>query len=276
MLSEFLSSQTTISNSDLRILPFTILGYALYRLILSNCVLKPLSSFVPEKSRYKFVHRGFDCIHYITSAMLGTLAFLQQPYAHCPFYFVDCGRFIGCTGDNIICSVFEKIYYFYFASYYISDVFWLHTSPNGIRLLIFHHIVTIGMIVCCAIVARPVLGFSIMVLHDWVDIFLYSGKISNYLGAKKISDVLMVIFAVLFFYLRLFGCATIIKVFFTEELEQPHHYRLYIFARILFCFLYVCHLLWAYQILSALKRIIFSGEKIRDTRSDEIKKPKAE
>ena len=274
MLHNFLSSQTSISSRDLKLLPLYAGCFAIYRLIVSNKILKPLSQFVPEKNRYKFVHRSFDCLHYFTSALLGTFAVLLQPYWHCPFYFVDCGKYIGCTGDEFMCNVLEKIYYFYFASYYLSDVLWLHTSPNGIKILIFHHIVTNVLTVWLALVARPALCFSVMILHDWVDIFLYSGKVCNYIGAKKASDVFMILFAVSFFYLRIFGCGTVIKVYMTENEEQPHHYILYQCVRVVSTFLYVCHLIWASQILAAIKKIFFEGDAIHDTRSDEGKKVK--
>ena len=269
MFADFLSSGTTIGTEDVKYLPLTVLAYALYRFVITKFFLTPLSNFVNKDIRYKFIHRGFDCIHYIMSSIIGTLAMASRPYAHCPFYFVDCAEYIGCTGPAAVCSVFEKIYYFTFTSYYLSDILWLRTSPNGIKVLIFHHIMTCGMVYACGVVARPVIGFSIMLLHDWVDIFLYSGKITNYLGLKKASDVLMVIFAITFFYLRLFGCATILKIIFTEKLDQPHHYWTYLIARIFLGGLYLCHITWGLQILNALKKIFFKGDSIHDTRSDE-------
>lgn len=264
---DYLRSETTLGWDDLKYAPFAILGYAIYRLILSNFFLKPLSLLLAEKLRYKLIHRGFDMIHYIMSTILGTLAFSTRPYFHCPFYFLDCAKHITCTGPTVVCSVLEKIYFFFFASYYLSDVFWIGTTKD-IPMLIAHHTVTITMITACALVARPVVGFSIMVLHDWSDIFLYSGKITNYLGWKKFSDLLMVCFAVSFLYLRLFGCLTILITIFTKELDQPHHAKLYFISRCAFGGLYICHCIWGYQILRALKRIFFNSEQIRDTRSD--------
>lgn len=267
---KYLSTLTTISSSDLWIFPITLLLYSIFRLIVSNFFIKKYLYLVDEKNKNKFLHRGFDSIHYILSTIIGTLAFLQRPYAHCPFYYLDCGKFSECTGDFLICSTFEKIYFIFFASYYMSDVFWIKTE-NEIIILIFHHFVTIGMIICCVIVARPVAGLSIMLLHDWGDIFLYSGKIANYLKLKKTANVLLILFALSFFYFRIFGCAAMIKVLFTEKLEQPHHFKLYLFGRILFCGLYCCHIFWGYEIVHSLIKILKGKETIRDTRSEDEK-----
>lgn len=268
MIFNQLSSLTTISIEDLKIFPFTVLIYTIYRFIVTSFILKKLSNYVPEKNRHKFIHRGFDCSHYIISSIIGTLAFLQRPYFHCPFYYLDCGKYSECTGEKLICSNLEKIYFILFASYYISDILYIKTN-NQIGIMIFHHFVTIGMIFCCVIVARPVLGLSVMLLHDCGDSFLYLGKVTNYLGLKSQADFLMVSFAISFFYLRIFGCATIIKLIFTEQLEQPHHKGLYLFARILFCGLYCCHIVWGYEIISSVIKILHGKEIIRDTRSND-------
>lgn len=266
-IADYCRSETTIGADDLIYAPFTIAAYAIYRLFLSQFFLKPLSLLINEKLRYKFIHRGFDLVHYVCSTILGTLAFSQRPYFHCPFYFLDCGKYIACTGPKVVCSHLEKIYFFFFASYYLSDVFWISTTKD-IKMLIAHHFVTITMITGCALVARPVGGLSIMLLHDWVDIFLYSGKVMNYIGLKLISDILMLCFAASFIYLRLFGCLTILITICTQQLEQPHHAKLYFIARCAFGGLYVCHCIWGYQIFCALKRIFFNKDSIHDTRSD--------
>lgn len=267
MILDYLASMTTISSKDCIYLPFTIAAFAIMRVTITNHVLKPLSLLIEEKNRFKFVHRGFDCLHYITSTILGTAAFSQRPYGHCSFWFVGCADYIKCTGDTVICSVFEKVYYLYFASYYLSDVFWIWTTKDVV-MLVMHHIVSITMLVSCLFVARHMVGFCVMILSDWVDIFLYSGKVTNYLGYKKLSDLLMVCFATAFFYFRIFGCSLILKAVLTTHLEQPHHQWLWFAAKSAFVGLCCCNLIWEYQIIMALKRIFFNNDKIHDTRSD--------
>jgi len=262
----FLSQETTIDLSDLRYLFLFVLLFSLNRLFLSHFLIYPISKLVQNRYRTQFIHRGFDCIHYVLSTIIGSMALLQRPYGKCAFYVFNCREFNLVSGDTMICSYFEKIYYFYFASYYFSDIFWLHTTKDFLVLL-FHHLVSVSMIVICAVVCRPMIGLSIMLLHDWVDAFLYSGKIALYLQARSLSNVLMSIFAVLFFYLRIIQGAFILYILFTDNSPQERFPKLYLFGKVLFCFLYVCHLVWGVQIVNAL-RGIYKGEKIHDTRSD--------
>ena len=267
-LWNYLAQETTINVYDLfYFIPFVAI-FILYRIFMNKFILKPLSKHVAEKSREKFINRGFDAFHYIISSILGTLAFSQRPYFHCPFYFCDCREYIGYTGPEAICSIFEKIYYFYFSSYYISDALWVHTTKD-IYMLIVHHILTFGMIITLALVSRPVVTLAIPILHDWVDVFLYWGKIFSYLQWKKLADIFLIIFGISFYYLRLFNCAAILYVGCTGDHPQPTHYWTYIISRSLFAFLYICHIIWGYQIFYAAKRLLSNNnEKIHDTRSD--------
>jgi len=265
---EYLAQETTISVNDILLIVICSAIFALFRLLMNKLFLRPLSVFALPKMQKKFVNRGFDTIHYILSATIGTLAFLQQPYAHCPFYILDCREWLGQSGDIFTCSIFEKIYYVYFASYYFSDVFWLHTCSD-IKMLIFHHIFTISLIVTCVIVCRPVYGLSIMLFHDWVDVFLYSGKIATYLGKKFAADICLVIFGILFFYLRIFGCSSIVYTLIKDSVNHPQtvHQNVFYFGCGLFLLLITCHIIWGIDIVKALIRVL-KGEQIHDTRSD--------
>lgn len=237
---------------------------------MNKFVLTPLSKFVSKENRYKFVHRGFDCIHYILCTIIGVLSFLQRPYRACAFYFGDCRKFNVSTGD-FVCSIFQKIYFYVFIGYYLSDVFWIRTTKD-IPILCFHHTITLTMLITSILSARPVAGISIMVLHDIVDMFLYSGKIAGYLKIKPLSDTLLVLFATTFVYFRLFNLAIIIYVCTTDKSEQKHGKIPYTLGRVFLYFLYVCHLIWGSQIARAVKKIIFQGDVIHDTRSGDANK----
>jgi hypothetical protein len=265
---EYLASETTIQAKDILLIIICSVIFGIFRVIINRLILRPLSVFANKNKREKFVNRGFDLIHYWISTILGTLAFSQRPYFHCPFYMLDCAEYVRQTGEFFTCSVLEKIYYIYFASYYFSDIFWVHTSGDT-KILIFHHICTIILIATCVIVARPVFGLSIMLLHDYGDAFLYLGKVATYIGKKTLADISLVIFAILFFWLRLFGCASIIYIIvkINKIYPQTHHVGLYYFADITFCFLYCCHIVWGIDIIRAVIKV-FKGSNVHDTRSD--------
>ena len=265
-VSNYLAQETTIKQSDIKYIFIAAGCYGIYRVLMNKKILTPLSKFVAEKNRQKFIHRGFDCIHYVLCGLIGTLSFLQRPYGHCAFYFADCQKYNICTGE-FVCSLFQKIYVYFFAAYYISDIFWIRTTKD-IPIMCIHHTITLSMTLICILAARPAAGIATMVLHDIVDIFLYIGKIATYFGIKKISDVSLVIFAIAFFYLRLFNLLTIIYNVIADKTEQPHHRILYIIGRSMLVLLYGCHLVWGSQIIKAAIKV-FKGDKIHDTRSED-------
>ena len=263
---EYLTSETTVPPHDIYLILGCAVLYGIYRFLICKFVLAPLSKYCDEKKRFKFIHRGFDCIHYCTSTLLGSLAFISRPYAHCPYYFLDCTPYMGPTGQYFVCSVFEKIYLFFFCSYYVSDICWIYTA-NDWKLIMFHHFVTLSLLSTCIMVARPVLGLSIMLLHDWVDIFLYLGKVGTYIKSK-FADYFFYMFAVAFFYLRLFGVLSILYRLYTQPYVQTHHVLLYRYSCSCLGGLYVCHIIWGKQIVAAVLKIFFKADKPHDTRSD--------
>lgn len=267
-LHEFLHSETTIRPSDVKYLAIASCVFAIYRVVISNFLIKPFSLLVAEKQRSKFVHRGFDAIHYITSTILGLLAMSQRPYAHCLFYYLDCGKFLGCSGTELICSVLEKVYYFYFTSYYISDLLWLKTNKE-VFILLFHHTMTLSLLCLTITSFSSVVSMPLMLLHDCGDFFLYIGKVTSYLGIKKVSDAAFVLFAISFFYFRWFVCASLGYTIIHEDVRPKTNVTPYLFGKWIFCGLFSCHVIWGYTIIKALIKI-FKGEPIRDTRSDKI------
>lgn len=269
---ENLYAETTLQAKDILLILFCSCIYAIGRTTINRLILTPLSAFVPvEKQKIKFVHRGFDFLHYFISTVLGTLAFMTRPYAHCWAYILDCKEYLGQTGNVFTCSVLEKIYYVYFTSYYVSDVLWIKTT-NDVKMLIFHHFFTLSLIFSCVIVARPVYGLSLMLLHDYGDTFLYFGKVCIYFGKKSIADVSLFIFAALFFWLRIFGVASIIYTLYAYDKinVQTKLPYLYYYACSMLCFLYCLHLIWGFDILRALfKVLITKSTNPHDTRSDQ-------
>ena len=82
---------TTISPADTKLFVTSILLYAVYRYVMTNCVFTPLSSIIKieEKRKVKFANRCFDLLHYATSEILGLFAVLTRPYAQALFWAKD-------------------------------------------------------------------------------------------------------------------------------------------------------------------------------------------
>ena len=259
---DLLSQETVVDKTDVfYMIPCAAL-YAVYRLLVSNFVLKPISKHIKPKNQYKFIHRGFDCIHYVMCTIIGVFAFLKRPYGHCSYYYFDCRQYLDNAPAETVITYFEKVYYYLFAAYYFSDIFWIRTTKD-IPILIVHHSITIGWILSFALIPLPPVCLTGGLLHDYVDFFLYSGKVATYFDYQKLANVLLILFAISFFWLRILNCGSI---YYTGSIsDTPQRHTLYF--RTLFSFLYMCHLIWGYQIVMALKRI-FTGDKIHDTRSD--------
>ncbi|EAX91958.1 longevity assurance protein, putative [Trichomonas vaginalis G3] len=269
-LVDYLTQETTIESKDILLIVISSCIYAVCRTMINRLVLRPLTAFVPvEKQKVKFINRGFDFLHYCVSTILGTLAFSTRPYAHCWFYILDCKQYLGQTGNAFQCSVLEKIYYIYFASYYVSDILWIRTT-NDVVMLIFHHFFTLSLIFSCVIVARPVYGLCLMLLHDWGDTFLYLGKVLIYLGKPGYADYSLYFFGILFFWLRIFGVASILYTLYAynSENKQTLHPYLYYCADAMLAFLYCLHLIWGWDILLAVRRVFNKSIEAHDTRSD--------
>jgi hypothetical protein len=164
-IGSYLAQETTFSVQSFFSVLITSAVFAFFRILISRYFLKPLSRFVDFKNQQKFIHRGFDCIHYIVSTLIGTLALMQRPYARCPFYVNECEPYFAMTYPEFILTIFEKIYFMYFASYYLSDIFWIKTTKD-IPILIFHHSVTISLIYVSFTTQRPLFGLATMLLHD--------------------------------------------------------------------------------------------------------------
>jgi hypothetical protein len=113
-------------------------------------------------------------------------------------------------------------------------------------------------------------GLATMLLHDWVDVFLYFGKITSCLKMSILSNISFVIFTIAFYYLRLFNFGKIILIIWFHDVgEQTCSIFVYQFGKCMFIFLYCCHIIWGLQIFRAFRKVITQGKQwIRDTRSD--------
>jgi hypothetical protein len=279
-----MAEETTITASDFPLILCSAVGYLVYRLLLTKYLLTPLSAFVKHqdkekqrRERYRFVHRGFDLIHYATAATVGALCACFLPYGRCPFYFRGCEVYSFQTKPCFVCSRLEKVYYCLFVSYYLSDVPFVGTVTDT-RLQLFHHLVALSLEVLAVLSGRPVITLSCNLLHDSVDIFLYLGKILNYLRFKFVADLVLLTFAGSYLWFRLINFGMVIYAFwFLDVGPQEGHVRAYQACKVLVFGLLFCHIIWFSQVAKAFVNTVTSGRKeIRDTRSDEGAKEKGE
>jgi hypothetical protein len=229
-------------------------------------ILGTLGRILKVKKQQKFVHRTFDMIHYTVSALIGVVAVANRPHGHCFAYARNCQDLFVQNPDGFIVSVFEKIYFFVFLSYYAVDFLFLWTASEKV-VMFTHHVVTLSEVICCVILQSPVVGLSIMLLHDVTDVPLYFGKFMVYLGQNSIAEIGLAIFAISVTYFRIVNFPIIVYLVYVVGWYTDLHQTLMRFQTGCLCVLYVLHIMWECKIVGIVYRTVLGG-KVKDSRSE--------
>lgn len=270
MLSSKIHSLTTLGLGDAKLFGTSLLVYATYRYVLTHAVFPKLGQIckIDPKRNYKWSNRCFDLLHYVTSLLLGVFAILGRPYAHSFIWAPSYGSLIIPNPQAFECSVAEKVYVMMFLCYYIVDVFYLGSQSDEFFTGL-HHVATLSLITGSIYLRQAPVCIAIMVLHDVVDVPLYTGKIATYLGYEKVKSVALLTFAVLCTWFRIINYPIIAfqstmsanTVEFAQKAFKADCTFLWV--------LYICHIKWFLDILKAVKEIIVGKpDAIRDNRSD--------
>lgn len=267
---------TTLSFDDYKLFTELCVVYGVYRVVLTNFVIKKLAKLIHFKNetiRTKFVGRLFDLTHYTCSALLGLFAIYTRPYNHCFYFALDCAQEFAQQSEPtnaVVLSGLEKMYYMLFTAYYVVDVFFLGKDNHDLPLMILHHCTTLSLIFISIYIRTQVIGVNVMLLHDLVDVPLYFGKISTYLGLQTAQDVSLLTFAVLCTWFRMINYPFVIYNGIRNGLnETPDHLVFYCIEGCILFSLLFCHICWYIRIVKAAIGIFTQGkEAIRDNRSD--------
>ncbi|KAK8847143.1 sphingosine N-acyltransferase lag1 [Tritrichomonas musculus] len=273
---EYLNELTSIGLNDFPLFLGVCAVSGIVRLFLTYCILTPISKRITFKSefvRFKFIHRGFDFIHFSFSTITGFLALMSRPYYHCFYYTFNCGKeFVQQAEptDRVILSRFEKFYYMIFTAYYIVDVFFIWTNTTDRRILMLHHFISVTLILNSIYIRTQVIGVCVLLLHDVVDAPLYLGKVCTYLQFKKMQDIALLVFAAACTWFRIICLpGVIVYAFITVFKHNPDHYPFYCLEAGILLILLYCHLYWFKRIVMAAINIFTQGaDAICDNRSD--------
>jgi hypothetical protein len=269
MLSSLLTNLgqlTTISLADAPMLVLACVAALIYRLAMVYWILYSLANVLKVKKPQKFVHRTFDMIHYTVSALIGVIAIANRPHGHCFAYARNCQDLFVQNQDGFIVSVFEKIYFFVFFSYYAVDCLFLWTASEKLVMYI-HHVVTLSEVICCVVLQSPVVGLSIMLLHDVTDVPLYVSKFMVYLGLNSIAQVGLATFAISVTYFRIFNYPIIVYLVYVVGWYTDLHQTLMRFQTCCLCILYGLHIIWECKIIGVVYHAVVGG-KVKDSRSE--------
>ncbi|KAK8835505.1 sphingosine N-acyltransferase lag1 [Tritrichomonas musculus] len=272
-----LNQLTTLSFDDFPLFLEVCALSGLFRLLLTKLVIAKIAKLITFKSdfvRFKFTHRGYDLVHYTISAITGLLAIHSRPYHHCYYYTFDCGvEFMQQAepADKCVMSVFEKIYYMTFTAYYVIDLFFIWTNKSDKTILTLHHFTTLSLILISVYIRTHVIGVAVMLLHDVVDVPLYSGKIFTYLQLQNPQDVALLLFAAMCTWFRMICYPGVIFHGIVNGFKQtPDHLTFYCIEGCILFVLMFCHIIWFIRIVKAAIGIFTKGkDAICDNRSDD-------
>lgn len=272
-----LHKETTMGLDDIPAFLALCVAYGIYRLFVTYAILAKIAkglNLKDKKVEFKFIHRCFDLIHYFFSCITGAIAIYGRPYRHCYYFALHCGEFMVQQAepkDAIVLSYMEKVYYFIFTAYYVVDAFFIWTNNHDVALLYVHHATSLTLIFLSVYIRAGVIGITVLLLHDLVDLPLYFGKIMTYTGHKQLQDIALVIFAIACTWFRMINFPMVIYHSGKNALATvPDHKYFYYFELSILFVLMFCHLCWFDRIAKSAIGIFTSGrDAICDNRSDD-------
>lgn len=155
-------------------------------------------------------------------------------------------------------------------------IFW-EARRSDFWAMLTHHVATLLLIAGSYTCNFLPIGCLVMIVHDIADVFLELAKLFNYMSkarpwAKRLTDALFVLFALVFLVTRLLVFP--FRVWWANSMKMPRKYFGYHYTGIgvlnVFCVvLIVLHAYWMFLILRMAVKMLASGEVSNDTRSDD-------
>ncbi|XP_068955768.1 ceramide synthase 4-like isoform X2 [Petaurus breviceps papuanus] len=113
------------------------------------------------------------------------------------------------------------------------------------------------------------IGTLVMLIHDVSDIFLEAGKMASYAQWKNSSEIIFVIFTVVFLVSRLilFPCKVLHSTYYSS-MDNHKPFFGYYFSNTLLMILQALNVFWSLLILHMFYRFVIVGKMPDDVRSD--------
>lgn len=175
-------------------------------------------------------------------------------------------------------SATVSLYYHVELGCYIHQLLWTEVNRSDAMQMIFHHFVTILLLVTSYLNNYTRIGASILLIHDIPDILLEGAKCLNYTAKAKgnawlqpIVDGIFVIFMLTFFVTRLMIFPK--QILYSVVVDGIEYFGCdwfgcYFFIGLLSA-LQCLHIFWFYLIARMAYRLVVVGEVEKDVRSDD-------
>lgn len=183
----------------------------LTRMVVFEFVLERLAAVAcgsDAKLRRKFREAAWRACIYAAACTFAVSAFVLVEEQ--PGWLHDSELFWKGWPDHELAPSIQYLYALYFGFYIHQMMFlFIDTRSSDFVALVVHHLITLTICGASWALSFYRIGAFTMVLHDFSDIFLELAKCFNYTKDQhprfsKGADVAFVVFAVSFFYLRLY------------------------------------------------------------------------
>lgn len=227
-----------------------------------------------QRKVIKFGEAMWRAMFYLSFTILGYITLCMPEYA----IWLSNTRDHWNNWPNHPISYMMNLYYQIELGCYLHQLHWTEVTRSDAIEMILHHCITIILIVSSYLTNFTRIGTSILLTHDFADVFLEIGKCFNYTSktpefkswASKITDSLFACFTLSFFYTRLvlFPRYLVYSLVYEAPDIMGMWSGYYLFASMLIG-LQCLHIFWFYLIARMIYRLTIVGEIEKDVRSDD-------
>lgn len=177
---------------------FFLCAITVIRFLYSTIVLKPIAHKLKMSVGLtaKFVESGWFSIYYLVVTTWGYFLFRDDIWWYNDRYFWD--------GYPYPIDLDMKTFYFVSLAFWIQSLLSFAFEPprKDAKSLLFHHLLTIYMIILSYVTGLVRYGAAILMLHNFADILFYTSKVFNYTKMEKLASIGWVSFVCVWFYSR--------------------------------------------------------------------------
>jgi len=165
-------------------------------------------------------------------------------------------------------------YYYMQMGFYMYSLFAqivLDEYRKDFWMMIFHHIVSLGLIIGSYVQSHICMGVAILMCFDISDIFLEGAKAAGYIGQRVIGKCLFIGLLLTWIYWRLYYYPFhVLRSVFGGSADGIVNGLIY--YQIVLILLFLQQLIWSKMLLSVTIKGIQSGGELKDDREDPIEK----
>ena len=223
--------------------------------------LIPKTKGLNAKTLHKFCTAGWKFASYAGLVAMGIWALWDQQR-----WFWNTETYASIFHNNRI-PWRIRAYYLTEISYYLFSCVSIFFEPQmkDRRQMLFHHAVTLSLMLSSYYDNTIRFGVAMMILHDVADPLMELAKLFNYVKYKRCADVTFLLFMATFIYLRVY-------IFPRHIIYAAWRFRILMnlpsIKNTFFCFLclWCLHIFWAVLILKVFKNAIWEGDDKGDVR----------